>query len=103
MAAAPLSQLVVSTVEFARRLATKYHHHFAAHLLCNHRVLRSECTGSAVEALSRDEILVRWALTQQALNERTRIANHTRAPSGRRAVDRHRPKWRAELTGIRTW
>lgn len=35
-------------------------------------------TGSAVgRAQSRDEVIVRWALTQQALNEGHEIANHS--------------------------
>ena len=53
-------------------------------------------TGSAVgRAQSRDEVIVRWALTQQALNEGHEIANHSvRHLDGGMWTE---AQWRAEL------
>lgn len=86
----------VSTMEFARELASKYHHPLRLTYFVTTAYYDLNITGSAVgRALSRDEILVRWALTQQALNEGHEIANHTvRHQDGEMWTA---AQWRAEL------
>ena len=86
----------VATMEFARELATKYHHPLHLTYFVTTAYYDLNITGSAVgRALSRDEILVRWALTQQALNEGHEVANHTvRHQDG---GDWTADQWRAEL------
>lgn len=86
----------VATLEFARELAQKYHRSLRLTYFVTTAFYDPTVTGSAVgRAKSRDEVLVRWALTQQALNEGHEIASHT---------VRHRDgsawtaeMWRAEL------
>lgn len=68
----------VATLAFARELGQKYHRPLRLTYFVTTAFYDTAVTGSAVgRAASRDEVLVRWALTQQALNEGHEIANHT--------------------------
>lgn len=91
----------VATLEFARELGTKYHHPLRLTYFVTTAFYDPAVTGSAVgKAASRDEVLVRWALTQQAINEGHEIANHTvRHQDGSLWTA---AQWRAELNEYQT-
>ena len=87
----------VATLEFARELGTKYHHPLRLTYFVTTAFYDPAVTGSAVgKAASRDEVLVRWALTQQAINEGHEIANHTVRHQDGSAWTA--AQWRAELS-----
>lgn len=68
----------VATAEFAREILTTYRKPLQLTYFVTTAFYDTNVTGSVVgRAQSRDEVLVRWALTQQALNEGHEIANHT--------------------------
>ena len=68
----------VATMEFAREIQATYKKPLRLTYFVTTAFYDTTVTGSAVgRAASRDEVLVRWALTQQALNEGHEVANHT--------------------------
>lgn len=87
----------VATLTFARELYTKYHRQLRLTYFVTTAFYDPAVTGSAVgKASSRDEVLVRWALTQQAINEGHEIANHTVRHQDGSAWTA--AQWRAELS-----
>lgn len=86
----------VATLTFARELLTTYKKPLHLTYFVTTAFYDTTVTGSIVgRAASQDEILVRWALTQQALNEGHEIANHTvRHLDGETWTA---AQWRAEL------
>ena len=86
----------VATMEFAREIQATYKKPLRLTYFVTTAFYDTTVTGSAVgRAASRDEVLVRWALTQQALNEGHEVANHTvRHQDGGMWTA---AQWRAEL------
>lgn len=86
----------IGSLEFARQFVRNYRQplHLSYFITTAH--YDPTVTGSAVgRAQGRDEVVVRWALTQQALNEGHEIANHTvRHLDGSLWTE---AQWRAEL------
>ena len=86
----------VDTMEFARHIERDYGKPLHFTYFINSCYLDTEVSGSWIgKALSRDEVIARWALAQQAINEGHEIANHTvRHQDG---TQWSYEQWRAEL------
>ncbi len=67
----------VDTMDFARRIERDYGKPLSFTYFINTCYFDTQVTGSWIgKALSEPEVIVRWALTQQVLNEGHEIANH---------------------------
>lgn len=91
----------VETMDFARSLSREYDKHLRWTYFINTCFYDRTVRGSAIgTALSRDEEIVRWALTQQVINEGHEVANHSvRHKDGSSFTA---AQWRAELTEFQT-